>query len=127
MEQQPTVSIKPFEELCAVKMIWQHDVKASDVRTAFKDISRQQPCPDEPYYVLVDIRSDPQFPLAETIVSALAGPFRDPQLVEWVIIGSNQTAKLIEHMLTRIAKRANVVWFDTPDEAEDYVRDALSQ
>ena len=94
---------------------------AADVTDAFKDINHLLNISSEPLFVIVDIRSNPNFPLSATLNGALFGPYRNPVLREWLIIGSNPLAHMIERILSEVTGRKNVRWFTTDADANAYV------
>ena len=111
-----TVSVEAIEGYPALKMMWQHDVVEADVAPAFAKISAALDATKRPLYVVVDLRSNPRFPILTTVQEALT-PYRDPMLKEWLIVGSNWMAKAIESTLADITRHKNVRWFKTESEA----------
>jgi hypothetical protein len=120
-----TISVEPLEGYPALKMIWQHDVVEADVAPAFAKISAALDASKRPMYVVVDLLSNPRFPIMTTVQEALA-PYRDPMLKEWLIVGSNWMAKAIESTLARITRHKNVRWFKTEAEALAYLSAELA-
>lgn len=121
----PTVSVEPIEGYPALKMIWQHDVVEADVAPAFARISAALDATNRPLYIVVDLLSNPRFPIMTTVQEALS-PYRDPMLKEWLIVGSNWMAKAIEGTLARITRHKNVRWFKTETEALAYLTAELA-
>jgi len=103
-----------------IKMTWQHRVNEIDVGRAFDKINQLLNENDGPRFVLVDISAKPQFPLMTTVHSAVAGPYRNPRLREWLIVGSNRLAHMVEKTLASVTNRRNVVWFNTEADALAY-------
>lgn len=120
-----TVSVEPLEGYPALKMVWQHDVVEADVAPAFAKISAALDATKRPLYVVVDLLSNPHFPIMTTVQEALV-PYRDPMLKEWLIVGSNWMAKAIESTLARITRHKNVRWFKTEVEALAYLTAELA-
>jgi hypothetical protein len=120
----PTVDVQPIKYLPALKMIWQHKVVDKDVITAFESITTALNNSKDPLYVVVDLLNNPNFPLMVTIQNALE-PYRHPQLQEWLIVGSNWMARTIEGTLSKITRHKNVRWFDTEDDALNYLKSVL--
>jgi hypothetical protein len=117
-----TVYAEPVEDYNALVMLWEHDIRTEDVQPAFDTITQHLNAADAPMYVLVDLLKDPQFPLLETISGALWGPFRNPMLKEWLVIGSNNLAHVIARMLMNATRRNNIRWFKSYDEAKAYMQ-----
>lgn len=117
----PTVSVEAVSSYNAILMTWQHRVDKSDVVRAFHKINQTLNEAAAPVYVVVDITNNPRFPLRETINSALWGPYRNPKLKAWLIIGSNPTARAIERSLSGVTKRKNVFWFQSFEEVQRYL------
>lgn len=121
-----TVSVQPIEGRPALKMTWQHTVLEADVASAFKQIMKTLDATNRPVYVMVDLLSNPRFPMMVTVQEALPC-YRDPMLKEWLIIGSNWMAKAIEGTLARITRHKNVRWFNTEAEALAYLDSVLGE
>jgi hypothetical protein len=124
MPNNLTVSAEPVEGYHALVMLWEHDIRSEEVQPAFDTITAHLNAANTPMYVLVDLLKDPQFPLLETISGALWGPFRNPMLKEWLVIGSNNLARVIARMLMNATHRNNIRWFKTYDEAKAYMQKA---
>ncbi|MBX3064138.1 MAG: STAS/SEC14 domain-containing protein [Anaerolineae bacterium] len=117
---EPTVQIDYLEGYHALKMTWQHNVQTQDVYTAFHKIEMELRKSDQPLYVVVDLLSDPRFPLKATVDGARVS-YRHPRLAEWLIIGSNWLARAIERALASVTNKRNVRWFDSEDAALAYL------
>jgi hypothetical protein len=117
-----TVWVETLTDLPAVKMIWKRQVHSPDVSAAFQEIDKCLTRSKEPQYVIVDITSNPNFPIFETVIHCAVGPFRNPMLHEWLIVGENAGAKRIENLLSRMTGRSNVRWFNCEEQAIAYLR-----
>jgi hypothetical protein len=122
MTDNLTVRAEPVAGYHALVMLWEHDIRTEEVQPAFDTITAHLNATDTPMYVLVDLLQDPQFPLLETISGALWGPFRNPMLKEWLVIGSNNLARVIARMLMNATRRKNIRWFKSYDEARTYMQ-----
>ena len=111
-----TVYVESIEGYNALRMVWQHQVDRRDVQTAFQSIASRLAGAPVPTCVIVNIQDDPNFPLRETIFGAL-GPYRNRNLSEWLIVGENRFAHLIERTLSSITGRTNVFWFERESQA----------
>lgn len=120
MTQNPTVWAEWLADLPAIKMVWMKDVTVPDVRDAFHDISAYLDNTEQPLPVIVDITRNPNFPIIETVLHALAGPFRHAMLSEWLVVGSSPAAHKIENLLSRVTSRSNIRWFESEEEAVSY-------
>jgi hypothetical protein len=121
-----TVRVEPLEGKNALKMIWQRQVIEQDVREAFQVINTCLNEADGQMWVMVDLLSNPNFPLGATIQGALCGPYRNPKLREWLIIGSNPLARVIARTLAGVTGKSNVRWFDTEADGLAYLEDCLA-
>jgi hypothetical protein len=74
-----------------------------------------------PLRVVVDVSSNPRFPLSETISGAFWGPFRNQMLTEWLVIGASGMAHTIGRTLIGLSRRDNIRWFETMNEALAYL------
>ncbi len=117
-----TILVSKRDDAPVVLMTWQQRVNERDVLAAFEQVDRLLNESDGSCYVLVDIRSNPQFPIAATLKGAAFGPYRNRNMAEWLIVGVNPIARLIERTLTGVTKHDIVRWFDDETEALGYVR-----
>jgi len=118
-----TVNVAHLNEY-AVKMVWASRVNDTDVKQSFKAVDAILTSAGHPMFVVVDITADPNFPISATLTGALFGPYRNPNLREWLIIGSNTAAKFIERTLSAATGRTIVRWFATDAEAAAFITQA---
>lgn len=117
-----TVQVEAYQDYPAMKMTWDHLVKAEHVLESFREITRLLEKMGPGTYVIVDLLTNPKYPLTATINGALFGPFRDPRLQAWLIVGvNNPLARMVEHTLKSVSGRSNVHWFDTEAQALAYI------
>jgi len=109
-----------------IQMVWSHKVNDQDVRNSFKLVNQLLEAANHPIFVAVDISADPNFPIAATLTGALFGPYRNPNLREWLIIGSNSAARFIERTLSGATGRVIVRWFESRAEVDVYVEQAIA-
>ncbi len=119
--QDTTVTIEQLANGNAIRMTWQRQVNAQDVERAFTAITDILKEASSPMYVVVDLLSNPNFPIGATLNAALFGPYRNPKLKEWLIIGSNSMAQFIERTLASVTGHRNVRWFKTQEEVSAYL------
>lgn len=119
----PSVRIVRLADHRGLMMIWEHAVEKDDVAHAFRDLVDCLDAAPTPMYIVVDLRADPRFPLIETFRAALNGPFRHPNLSEWLVVGANSVARSIGSTLVSVSNRDNIHWFNTLEEALDYLAD----
>ncbi len=120
MTEHVTVSVEPIPDCDVLRMTWQHKVNALDVTRAFAAIMEVLNHTDHPTYIVVDIRSNPSFPLIETAISAVDTQ-RHPMLAQWLVVGTNWMAHTIERVLVNMSGETKVVWFATEAEAQAYL------
>lgn len=104
-----------------IKMSWTKNVTNQDVSAGFRQVNDLLNALEQPSFVMVDILADPNFPIAATLTGALFGPYRNPNLREWLILGSNPAARFIERTLSGATGRLIVRWFDSQEQALAYV------
>ncbi|MFN8378437.1 MAG: hypothetical protein U0452_07170 [Anaerolineae bacterium] len=119
-----TVRTTPVENHRALRMDWDSSPDKRDVRDAFQQMTELLDASGQPLWVIVDVSSNPRFPLSETITGAFWGSFRNKMLLEWLVVGASGTAHTIGRTLTGITKRDNIRWFPTIDEAMAYLEQA---
>lgn len=117
-----TVSVAISESHPNVMLMqWEKEIETGDVAAAFEQINMVLNSSSSPMYVLVDILSKPQFPMSETISSALRGSFGHENLKAWLIAGENRLAHVIEKVLSNITRRKNVEWFTSMDDVIEFL------
>lgn len=112
----PTVNVTPIDDHNALLMSWDSRPNQRDVSDAFQQINAALEKAQSPLYVVVDLRANPAFPLQSTIFGALPA-YRHPMLHQWLIVGKNRAAQIIESTLSISTRRKNVLWFDTMEAA----------
>ena len=127
MDELATIRIKEFRDTGAILMEWDHQVDSFDVNQAFREIEALLHEAEEPRFVVVDLLANPNLPMAATVQGAAFGPYRNPHLREWLIIGGNTLARTVARMLAASTRRMNVNWFDTEDEVAEYLQRAREQ
>jgi hypothetical protein len=113
MSDNATVTVHHLERPPAVRLVWMSGVDGSDLRAALGDLAAHLDDSEQPHYVIMDIRRDPRFPLADTVLDALVGPFRHEKLLEWLIVGDSPAAREAECELQRLTGQGGLRWFDT--------------
>lgn len=121
MIDKPTVYVELLDNPVAIQMVWSRYVDKQDVANAFRDINTLLNESSKPLHIIVDLQNNPQMPVAVTLNSALFGPYRNPQLKSWLIIGSSSMGRVVENVLSSVTGRNNVQWFNNPDEVFAYL------
>lgn len=119
-----TVTVTQQNEY-VILMIWNKQVTDADVKRGFNEVNNLLSAARQPMFVMVDILANPKFPIAATLTGALFGPYRNSNLREWLIVGSNATAEFIERTLSGTTGRKIVRWFANEAEANHYVREMV--
>jgi hypothetical protein len=105
-----------------IYIMLQKDVNERDTRNGFSSVSQILNGAQQPMFVVVDIRTNPDFPLASAVKAALEeGVYCHPMLQEWLVIGDNPLARVTEFLLKSATGRSNVRWFSTEAQLADYV------
>jgi hypothetical protein len=112
-----TVQVDATKHPRAVLMIWEKLVKEADVKMAFREIDHILNTAPEPMVVIVDIAADPIFPLSATLQGALFGPHRNPNMLGWIVVGTNPVARIIESTLSRVSRSTSIYWVNSREEA----------
>ena len=115
MGAESTVQVESIEGYNALRMRWDSKPVARDVRSAFGHIMDVLGKVDKPVNIIVDIQSDPQFPLGATITGGSRAHIHR-QMGYWLVIGENHLAKVIANTMARVAQR-KILWFSTEGEA----------
>ncbi len=119
---EPTVIVEPLEGYNAVRMAWQRRVDVGDIEAAFREVLRLLDDAEAPVHFVIDIASNPSFPLLTTIQGVLSGPFAHPALGECLVIGASDMAHVFARTLDRMSVRKPVRWFASAEYALDYLR-----
>lgn len=121
MENNRTVYVESVDNYPALKMVWKSEVDKADLAPAFQAIKKTLNASEQHLYVIVDLRDDPEFPIVDTVVEALRGPFRHRKLAEWLVCDANYSARWIGSLLSRSSGRDNIRWFNTMDDICAYL------
>lgn len=120
-----TCTITPIDGLPACILWYATRLKSEDISQAFRTLNALIDRSPRPVYVFVDLRQQPQFPLTDILRAALEGPFRNPKLAEWLVIGSTPMAQIIGRTLSAVTLRKNIRYFETEDAAKSYLYKCL--
>ena len=96
---------------------WASYVAETDVRPAFRNLTRLLDVAHGPVHVIVDLRNDPRLPLQTTISETMSGPFMHRNMGRWLVIGSNNRAAIIAAVITKVGRIDSIFWFETEEEA----------
>ena len=121
-DHSPTVIVDMIHGYPALKMTWRNNIRKADVSVAFDRIADFLDQAGETIHVVVDITSNPVFPLRETISGAMR-PFGHRYMGLWLVVGSNPLARIIEGSLKLATRRDSVKWFKNLDDAIKYLDD----
>ena len=113
--EQSAVSVEPLEGYNALRMVWGERPGARDVRAAFAVIMKYLDGAESPVDIIVDIRTDPSFPLGATLTGAIA-PHTHKNMGCWLVVGGNAVARFIAGTLMAIGRNP-IEWFDTEEAA----------
>jgi hypothetical protein len=122
MLNETTIKVTLLEDEHAIYFQWDHLVLREDVRPAFEQIDRLLDASPDPIYVVVDISSNPQFPLTETVNAAIQGPARHPKLKGWLVVGKSNMARIIGRSINAMTGKRNIQWFESYADALIFVR-----
>lgn len=116
-----TITVQPLSaHPHHVLMTWEQHILINDVREAFRSILQMLNEADHPVFVVVDIRSNPRFPVTQTIAEAIE-PYRHERAIGWLIVGHNLLARSIERVLAAITQRHVVTWFADLESAINHI------
>ena len=112
-----TVRIEPVTgHEPALWMIWDRWPAEAAVTRACESMVAHMDAADQPVHVLVDLRSNPNFPMRVTVMDVLEGPARHCKMGDWLVIGANRLAKVIGSVVSRVTRRENIRWYDTEEQ-----------
>lgn len=118
MESLPSVRVSPVEGYHnAYWLQWDSVVKEMDIAPAFQKLTKLLDDASGLVYVIVDLRANPNMPVAATMQETMAGPFRHENMGEWIVIGQNWRAEMIANVITKVGLRTNITWVKTEEEA----------
>jgi hypothetical protein len=118
--------ITPMSGYHALRMTWGREIIEADVTQAFRQITEHLARSTSRMTVVVDLTAAPNMPVGLTMKEALFGPYRNPKLDEWLIIGGSHAARTIERLLAASTQRRNVRWFDNENEVIAYLNQKSS-
>ena len=95
----------------ALKMRWEKSPTVEDVHAAFDEINTVLNSASQKVWIVVDISSDPNFPLSATLPRA-SQAHRHENMGDWLVIGQNTIAKFIGATISTLSS-SKVIWFDS--------------
>lgn len=98
--------------------VWSSSPQPADVVAAFDDIVDHLNNQMTRVHIVVDVRSDPRFPLGTTLTGAIRAQ-QHLLMGRWLVIGANWMSEFIGRTITSVGKQ-NVEWFE--DEEGAYIR-----
>jgi len=104
-------------------MTWPRVIERDSIKEAFRMIVTALDTSNVPLYIVVDLHANPDFPMTETIQGAYFGPFRHCNLAEWLVVNTNILGRMIGNTLSSITRRDNIRWFETMEEALQYLQE----
>ena len=117
-----TVTVVHDTETNAIRMYWKHTVDIGDVQVAFRLVQDILDRVDNPASVVIDLLSDPNFPLLTTLNCLVSGPLQHPQAREWLVVGSNSQVRIFAKTLADMDRTARTVrWFATDAQLQAHL------
>lgn len=120
-----SIHVSEIELYPAIRMNWEHVIHKEDLQPAFKAVVDLLDASESSLYILVDLSKAPDFPMVETTLEALRGPFRHPCVAEWLVIDAKRPARMIGDLLMRSSGRKNIRWFKREEQALNYMAKAV--
>ncbi|MDQ7026031.1 MAG: hypothetical protein Q9P01_01670 [Anaerolineae bacterium] len=120
-----TVSIRHIDNIPALFMVWDADIKAKDVSQAYQQITTELDQSETLKYIIVDLTSNPNMPFAETLRGALYGPYKHPMLKQWLVVGDHQVGHMVSRLLFSTTGKKHVIWFDSIEDAYDHIENEV--
>jgi len=117
----PTITVEPINGYDILQMTWGPQVEEHDIAVAFRTIASFLKQSTQRIDVIVDISSNPHFPMQTVISETLGGPFNHPQMGMWVVVGVSRAAHIVANVLSRLGSRDRVFRFATQQEALSYL------
>lgn len=108
-----------------IVMTWERNIVVTDVHHAFEVVMNHLEETETLIYVVVDITANPRFPVTQTVAEAMP-PHQHEMMAGWLVIGENILAKSIERVLSTMTQRKRIHWFDTIQDALDYIESSAS-
>ena len=121
-----TVSVSHIQDYPALLMRWDAQPSDEDIRRAYQDIKTNLDAATTRMYVIVDLTADPRMPLLPTLNGALHGPYQHPRLIKWLVAGNHSLGRIVARLLAGATGEQHVVWFNTTDNALDYVNQQIA-
>lgn len=113
----PTITVEPIAGCNILKMTWGAEIDEHDIAVAFRAVASELRKAQQPIHVIVDISSNPRFPMQTVISETLGGLFNQPQMGTWVVVGVSRAAHIVTNVLNRLGHRDKVFRFATEEEA----------
>lgn len=121
-DRLPSVRVEPLLGYPALLMVFEHQIVEDELAAAFQSVLATMEAADRKLFLVLDLTKNPQLDVLE-VVTAATPVFRHARSAKWLIIGQSGLGHVIESKLITLARRPrSVIWFDTEEEAFDYLR-----
>ncbi|GAB4571673.1 MAG: hypothetical protein Kow0077_08990 [Anaerolineae bacterium] len=121
-QETPSVSVEPLLGYPALLVTWQYQIVPEEMAAAFQTIREIFDSVDRKMFVVMDLTNNPQLEVLEVVTHATP-VFKHPRSAKWLFVGQSGLGRVVESKLISLTRRDSaVIWFDTLDEAFDYLQ-----
>lgn len=104
-----------------IKMVWSSEFREEDLAFGFQQVVELARSGDEPAYVMVDLRAVSRLPAPVAMRGAVGEAPRNPHIKLWLVVGTAEGARHVEHIAWGITGEHKVRWFESDGDARRYL------
>lgn len=117
-----SVTVEQIADAPVVWTNWLDTVRSQDIEQAYHAVMDVVNRSNERVYVVVDLSHEPRIPMRDLLNGALAGPYTDPKVAKWLVIGQDDRSRSMANTLFFVTGQHKVQWFENESAAFDYLQ-----
>ena len=122
-----TVTVKLLDNYPALNMKMKANVRSIDMQYAYMEIERHLNHFMGTVFIVVDLTENEQLPIQATIAGAMFGPYLNPKIEQWLVVGEHRIGKQIAKQLLFWTGKERVEWFESCEDCLAYIQQEVQQ
>ena len=115
------MTVHKIENSPVILMDWAKTNNTQDIQSAYHDVMEVVNHSNDDVYLMLDMSANSDVSIRDLLNGALNGPYTDPRVAKWLVIGKGETSRSLANTLFFITGEHKVVWFEDQDGAYDYL------
>lgn len=120
-----TVTVELLDNYPVINMKMEANVKSIDMQYAYMEIERNLNNFMDTVFIVVDLTQNERLPVQATIAGALFGPYLNPKIEQWLVVGEHRVGQQIAKQLSFWTGKEHVEWFACYEDCLTYVQQEI--